>query len=91
MSPPRAPATPARWWKPRSGNRSTDAERRLGPSDLHYLLIIEGRLFETEAATPCRVDTDGDLWFSPFRDRIQAARQCQGVGLTGPAVTGRAQ
>lgn len=62
---------------------STEAERRLGPSDLHYLLTIEGRLFETEAATPCRVNTDGDLWFSPFRDRIQAARQCQGCPFVG--------
>jgi len=44
---------------------------------MHHLLTIDGRLFETEAATPCRVNTDGDLWFSPFRDKIQAARQCR--------------
>jgi Transcription factor WhiB len=66
-----------------SADPSGTAERWLGPSDLRFLLTIDGRLFETEAATPCRVNTDGDLWFSPFRDRIRAARQCQGCPFVG--------
>lgn len=60
---------------------------RLGPSDLHHLLTVGGRLFETEAVTPCRRESaraDGrDLWFSPFRDREQAARMCQDCPFLG--------
>ncbi|HYZ67803.1 MAG TPA: hypothetical protein VE666_08370 [Mycobacterium sp.] len=48
----------------------------LGPGDLQSLSTVEERLFETEEDTPCRVNTAGDLWFSPFRDRERAARQC---------------
>jgi hypothetical protein len=53
-----------------------DRPGRLGASDLHSLFTVEGRLFETEEDTPCRVSTAGDLWFSPFRDRERAARLC---------------
>lgn len=60
-----------------------DRPGRLGPNDLHALFTIEGRLFETEEDTPCRVSTAGDLWFSPFRDRERAARQCQRCPFVG--------
>ena len=56
--------------------RDVDRPGRLGPSDLHALFSVNGRLFETDEDTPCRVSTAGDLWFSPFRDRERAARQC---------------
>lgn len=53
---------------------------RLGPSDFQHLLTVGGRLYETEAITPCRQHRNPshgrDLWFSPFRDREQAARMC---------------
>src|SRR3954451_18154957 len=56
---------------------TTVAAARLGPSDLAHLLTLGGRLFLTEAATPCRDGAaDRDLWFSPYRDREQAARRC---------------
>src|SRR5438105_4669178 len=55
---------------------------RLGSSDLQALFTVEGPLFETEEQTPCRVST-GDLWFSPFRDRERAARQCQQCPFLG--------
>ena len=59
---------------------SAEQAARLGPSDFQHLLTVGGRLYETEAVTPCRADTDPaagrDLWFSPFRDREQAARRC---------------
>jgi WhiB family redox-sensing transcriptional regulator len=58
---------------------TTNQAARLGTSDLQRLLSADqARLFETEAATPCRVgsDADKDLWFSPFRDRERAARRC---------------
>jgi WhiB family transcriptional regulator, redox-sensing transcriptional regulator len=62
---------------------AVDRPGRLGPSDLHSLFTVEGRLFETDEATPCRVSTAGDLWFSPFRDRERAARQCQQCPFLG--------
>jgi hypothetical protein len=60
-----------------------DRPGRLGPSDLLPLFTVEGRLFETEDDTPCRVDTASDLWFSPFRDRERAARLCQQCPFRG--------
>jgi WhiB family redox-sensing transcriptional regulator len=60
-----------------------DRARRLGPSDLHSLSTVEGRLFETEEDTPCRVSTAGDQWFSPFRDRERAARLCRQCPFLG--------
>jgi WhiB family transcriptional regulator, redox-sensing transcriptional regulator len=66
---------------------SSEQGARLGPSDFLHLLTINGRLYETEAQTPCRVHTavnEGrDLWFSPFRDREQAARMCQSCPFLG--------
>ena len=58
---------------------------RLGASDFQRLLTVDGRLFETEAATPCRVkfNPDHDLWFSPFRDRERAAKQCMSCPFLG--------
>src|SRR5262249_12914872 len=58
---------------------------RLGPSDLAHLLTVGGRLFLTEASTPCK-EGDGDrkdLWFSPHRDREQAARRCLACPFLG--------
>ena len=56
---------------------TTVTTARLGPSDLAHLLTLGGRLFMTEASTPCKDDVGGnDLWFSPHRDREQAARRC---------------
>src|ERR1700742_3183582 len=70
----------------RTGHTGDDFELdrpgRLGPSDLHSLFTVEGRLFETEEDTPCRV-SPGDLWFSPFRDRERAARQCRQCPFLG--------
>jgi hypothetical protein len=60
-----------------------DRPGRLGPGDVHSLFAIDGRLFETEEDTPCRVNTDGDLWFSPFRDRERAARHCLACPFLG--------
>jgi hypothetical protein len=60
-----------------------DRPGRLGPSDLHALFTVDGRLFETDEDTPCRVSTAGDLWFSPFRDRERAARQCRQCPFLG--------
>jgi WhiB family transcriptional regulator, redox-sensing transcriptional regulator len=60
-----------------------DRPGRLGPNDLHALFTVEGRLFETDEETPCRVNTAGDLWFSPFRDRERAARQCRQCPFLG--------
>lgn len=65
---------------------NAEQNARLGPSDLHHLLTVGGRLFETDAITPCRrhLRTGGrDLWFSPFRDREQAARMCQDCPFIG--------
>jgi WhiB family transcriptional regulator, redox-sensing transcriptional regulator len=70
---------------------SSEQTPRLGPGDLHHLLTVGGRLFETDASTPCRAhsacDTTPfkgrDLWFSPFRDREQAARMCQDCPFIG--------
>ena len=53
---------------------------RLGATDLPF--AIEGRLFETDAATPCRV-MDSELWFSPFRDRERAAKHCLACPFLG--------
>ena len=56
---------------------TTVTTARLGPSDLAHLLTLGGRLFMTEASTPCKDNVGGnDLWFSPHRDREQAARRC---------------
>src|SRR4051794_41197344 len=56
---------------------TTVTAARLGPSDLAHLLTLGGRMFVTEGATPCRDGLFGrDLWFSPYRDREQAARRC---------------
>ena len=56
---------------------SADPAARLGPGDSQHLLTVGGRLFKPESLPPCRRETnrpDGrDLWFSPFRDREQAA------------------
>ncbi len=70
---------------------SSEQGARLGPSDFLHLLTVNGRLYETEAQTPCRVHTavtqgsrlGRDLWFSPFRDREQAARMCQACPFLG--------
>jgi WhiB family transcriptional regulator, redox-sensing transcriptional regulator len=66
---------------------SAEQPARLGPSDFQHLLTVGGRLFETEVMTPCRRHTDPsegrDLWFSPFRDREQAARMCQDCPFIG--------
>jgi WhiB family transcriptional regulator, redox-sensing transcriptional regulator len=66
---------------------SAEQAARLGPSDFQHLLTGGGRLFETEAMTPCRRETSRpegrDLWFSPFRDREQAARMCQDCPFIG--------
>jgi WhiB family redox-sensing transcriptional regulator len=56
---------------------TTVTAARLGQSDLAHLLTLGGRMFLTEASTPCKEDLGGaDLWFSPHRDRVQAARRC---------------
>jgi WhiB family transcriptional regulator, redox-sensing transcriptional regulator len=66
---------------------SSEQAARLGPSDFLHALTVNERLFETEAQTPCRTHTDvaegHDLWFSPFRDREQAARMCQECPFLG--------
>jgi WhiB family redox-sensing transcriptional regulator len=65
---------------------SAEHAARPGPSDFQHLLSVGGRLFETEAVTPCRRETTSygrDLWFSPFRDREQAARMCQECPFLG--------
>lgn len=66
-------------------------------SDCHrFLASSTERLFHTDAVTPCRngPDAERDLWFSPFRDREQAARQCLECPFLGRcgynAVTSRA-
>ena len=53
---------------------------RLGATDLPF--EVQGRLFETDAATPCRV-MDSELWFSPFRDRERAAKHCMACPFLG--------
>jgi hypothetical protein len=56
---------------------TTVTAARLGQSDLAHLLTMGGRMFLTEASTPCKEDAgDNDLWFSPYRDRERAARRC---------------
>ena len=49
-------------------NINPNSGARLGASDFQRLLTVDGRLFETEAATPCRVKFNAahDLWFSRF-------------------------
>lgn len=60
-------------------------------------MAIEGRPFETEGPTPCRTAAaaDRELWFSPFRDRVRAARACKSCPFIGRcgynAVLGREQ
>jgi len=58
-------------------------------------MAIEGRPFETEEPTPCRTAEDTELWFSPFRDRVRAARACKACPFIGRcgynAVLGREQ
>ena len=58
---------------------------RLGAGELQRLLQIDGRLFETTAATPCRINygSGHDLWFSRFRDRERAAKQCMTCPFVG--------
>jgi len=58
---------------------------RLGAGELQRLLQIDGRLFETTAATPCRINygSGHDLWFSRFRDRERAAKQCMACPFVG--------
>lgn len=57
---------------------------RLGLSDFQYMLVFGGRLFTTEAKLPCHfIAPDDDLWFSPFRDRERAARQCKSCPFLG--------
>ncbi|MDV3133285.1 WhiB family transcriptional regulator [Mycobacterium sp. 29Ha] len=58
---------------------------RLGAGELQRLLQIDGRLFETTAVTPCRINFGAgqDQWFSPFRDRERAAKQCMGCPFRG--------
>ena len=65
---------------------SAEEPAPLGPSDFQHLFTVGGRLFETEATTPCREAArpgNRDLWFSPFRDREQAARMCQDCPFVG--------
>lgn len=40
------------------------------------------RLYRTDQPTPCSL-RDGDLWFSPFKDRIHAVRACQTCPFIG--------
>ncbi|MBZ4613586.1 WhiB family transcriptional regulator [Mycobacterium avium subsp. hominissuis] len=43
-----------------------------------------GRLFHTSELTPCSGShRNGDLWFSPFKDRIHAVRACQACPFIG--------
>jgi WhiB family redox-sensing transcriptional regulator len=43
-----------------------------------------GRLYRTDQSTPCADSLrDGDLWFSPFKDRIHAVRACQTCPFIG--------
>lgn len=62
---------------------------------LDRTMAIEGRPFETEGPTPCRTASDNELWFSPFRDRVRAARACKSCPFIGRcgynAVLGKAQ
>ena len=44
---------------------------------------IEGRPFETEGPTPCRTAENTELWFSPFKDRVHAVRQCKACPFIG--------
>jgi transcription factor WhiB len=63
---------------------SPEQAARLGLSDFHHMLASDGRLFRTDAQTPCHFQDPGrDLWFSPFRDRERAARQCLGCPFLG--------
>lgn len=44
----------------------------------------DGRLFHTSEPTPCSGSPrNGDLWFSPFKDRIHAVRACQACPFIG--------
>ena len=44
----------------------------------------DGRLFHTSEPTPCSGSPrNGDLWFSPFKDRIHAVRACQACPFLG--------
>src|ERR1700694_6065800 len=62
---------------------STDSPLSRGVSELQLTLTIDNRLFHTDEKLPClmgapdsQADAERDLWFSPFRDRERAARQC---------------
>ena len=55
---------------------------RLGATDLPF--EVQGRLFETDAATPCRV-MDSELWFSPFEEVSPPAWSKGRVVLIGDA------
>jgi WhiB family transcriptional regulator, redox-sensing transcriptional regulator len=42
------------------------------------------RLYRTDEPTPCSDSLGhGDLWFSPFKDRIHAVRACQSCPFIG--------
>lgn len=65
---------------------TAESTARLGVNDLERLLTAGGRLFQTDQPLPCAQVKPGpgsDLWFSPFRDREQAARQCQSCPFIG--------
>lgn len=68
-----------------TAHTGTNSGARLGANDFERLMTVDGRLFETEALTPCRmnVNPDHDLWFSPFRDRERAAKACKTCPFIG--------
>src|SRR5262245_33368529 len=61
------------------------SQPRFGLSQLPQFLATGRPLFISEEATPCRTgpDAERDLWFSPYRDRERAARQCQQCPFIG--------
>ena len=58
---------------------------RFAPNRLPQFVATGWRLFVTDEPTPCRTGPDAqrDLWFSPYRDRERAARQCQQCPFIG--------
>lgn len=61
------------------------SQPRFAASQLPQFVAAGGRLFITDEPTPCRTGADAqrDLWFSPYRDRERAARQCQQCPFIG--------
>ncbi|EHB44045.1 Transcription factor WhiB [uncultured Mycobacterium sp.] len=56
------------------------------PTDIHSVSrpLEPGRLYRTDQPTPCAGSLNrGDLWFSPFKDRIHAVRACQSCPFIG--------